>query len=147
MDGSGRADILLVEDDHDHAHFTLKALEGDRAVRTYWVKDGQEALDFLHRRRQWADRATAPRPALILLDIHLPKVDGHEVLRHVKGDDVFRSIPVVMLTTSEHEEEMVAAYRAGANSYVTKPAKFGQFTDQVKTLKQYWILTSQLPAA
>jgi two-component system response regulator len=131
-------DILLVEDNADHAEFTLKALQGEKTVRTHWVKDGQEALDFLHHR---------PRPSLIFLDIHLPKIDGNEVLRRIKADTGLRSIPVVMLTTSDREEEMTAAYRAGANSYVTKPAALGQFAERVKTLKDYWACTSELPAA
>ena len=140
--------ILLVEDNPDHAEFTLKALaDGDNRHRTFWVKDGEEALDFLHRRRQWSDAAAAPRPGLILLDINLPKVDGHEVLRQVKGDETFREIPVIMLTTSSKPAEVTASYRAGANSFVTKPVQFTQFVDHIKSLRQYWMLTSQLPAA
>ena len=140
--------ILLVEDNPDHAEFTLKALaDGADNTRTYWVKDGEEALDFLHRRRQWADASAAPRPGLILLDINLPKIDGHEVLRQVKGDESLREIPVIMLTTSAKPAEVTASYRAGANSFVTKPVKFAQFVDHIKSLRQYWMLTSQLPAA
>ena len=148
MRKSRGVDILLVEDNPDHAYFTLKALQADTPVHpTHWVKDGQEALDFLHRQGQWADAASAPRPGLILLDIHLPKVSGHEVLRQVKTDEAFRSIPVIMLTTSDASEEMAATYRAGANSFLTKPVKFGQYAEQIKAVKAYWTLTSQLPAA
>ena len=139
MDRIGRVDILLVEDNPDHADFTLRALKQDTGVRAHWVKDGEEALDFLQR--------SAPRPALILLDIHLPKLNGHGVLRHVKSDDAFRSIPVVMLTTSEHPDEMDAAYDGGANSFVTKSVQPGAFVEQVKTLKEYWTRTCELPAA
>jgi CheY-like chemotaxis protein len=146
MRKSGGLNILLVEDNPDHAEFTLQALGGDSKNRTYWVKDGEEALDFLHRRRAWADAAASPRPDLILLDINMPKVDGHAVLRHLKSDDAFRSIPVVMLTTSNQEDEVAASYRAGANSYVTKPLTFPQFTEQVNALKEYWTLTNLLPA-
>jgi two-component system response regulator len=138
MDLPRNVDILLVEDNADHAEFTLKALGGSKTVRTHWVKDGQEALDFLNDR---------PRPSVIFLDIHLPKIDGNEVLRRIKADTELRSIPVVMLTTSDREEEMTAAYHAGANSYVTKPVALGQFAERVGTLKDYWARTSQLPAA
>ena len=139
-------DILLVEDNPDHAQFTLKALADHKAVgRTFWVKDGQEALDYLHRRNQWADAARSPRPGLILLDINLPKLSGHEVLRDIKSSVALRSIPVVMLTTSDRPEEVVATYRAGANSYVKKPVKFGQYIEHIKLLKDYWTLTSLLP--
>ena len=148
MKPGGGVDILVVEDNPDHAHFTLKALaDGHGVTRTYWVKNGEEALDFLHRRRQWAESATAPRPSLILLDIHLPKLNGHEVLRHVKADDALRTIPVVMLSTSGLDADVVATYGAGANSYVTKPLKCGQFMEQIRTLKEYWTRTSRLPGA
>lgn len=148
MQTSRGVDILLVEDNPDHAEFTLKALaDGNAQNRTYWVKDGEEALDFLHRRRGWADATASPRPGLILLDINLPKLDGHEVLRRLKSDETFREIPVIMLTTSSKPDEVTASYRAGANSFVTKPVKFSQFVDHIRSLKQYWTLTSQLPAA
>ncbi len=138
--------ILLVEDNPDHAELTLKALEDGRVSnRVFWVKDGEEALDFLHRRRRWADAAASPRPWLILLDVKLPKVDGHEVLRRIKGDDDLRAIPVVMLTTSEREEEVEASYRAGANSFVTKPVRFADFVERIKAVKLYWMLTNRLP--
>jgi CheY-like chemotaxis protein len=147
MDGTGDVHILLVEDNADHAHLTLRALKDSNAVRTSWVKDGQEALDFLHHQPESIETESAPRPGLILLDINLPKVNGHEVLRHVKHDEALRSIPVVMLTTSDQEHEVAAAYRAGANSYVTKPVKAGLFMEQVKALKHYWTRTNELPAA
>ena len=146
MSGSAGVDILLVEDNPDHAHFALKALAEHNAVgRTIWVKDGQEALDYLHRRNQWADASLSPRPGLILLDIQLPKVSGHEVLRDVKSSVALRSIPVIMLTTSDQRDEVLSTYRAGANSYVTKPVKLGQYVAQIKALKDYWTLTSLLP--
>lgn len=138
-------DILLVEDNADHAEFTLKVLaDSDAKSRTYWAKDGEEALDFLHHRHQWTD---APRPGLILLDINLPKVDGREVLRHLKGDEAFRSIPIVMLTTSDRTDEIVAGYRAGANSFVTKPITSKQFGDQLALVRLYWTRTNHRPDA
>jgi CheY-like chemotaxis protein len=138
--------ILLVEDNQDHAELTLKALKnGSAAHEVYWVKDGEEALDFLQRRGRWADASTAPRPALVLLDVNLPKVGGHEVLRRIKADDGLRAIPVVMLTTSDREEEVAASYRMGVNSFVTKPVKFTDFVERIKSVKGYWVTTNRLP--
>jgi CheY-like chemotaxis protein len=140
------ASILLVEDNQDHAELTLKALEnGDLMNRVFWVKDGEEALEFLERRGRWTDTAAAPRPGLVLLDINLPKVGGHEVLRRIKADDRLRAIPVVMLTTSDRDDEIAATYRAGVNSYVTKPVKFSDFVERIKTVRLYWFLTNRLP--
>jgi CheY-like chemotaxis protein len=145
-DASRGASILLVEDNQDHAELTLKALEnGDRTNRVFWVKDGEDALDFLERRGRWNDASAAPRPGLILLDINLPKVGGHEVLRRIKADERLRAIPVVMLTTSDRDDEVAATYRAGVNSFVTKPVKFSDFVERIKTLKLYWFLTNRLP--
>jgi two-component system response regulator len=139
----GDLSILLVEDNQDHAELTLKALQNGNQV--FWVKDGQEALDFLERKNRWADANAAPRPGLILLDINLPKVGGHEVLRRIKADESLRSIPVVMLTTSDRDEEVAATYRAGVNSFVTKPVRFSDFIDRIKNVKGYWVLTNRLP--
>ncbi|MBM3220546.1 MAG: response regulator [Candidatus Rokubacteria bacterium] len=148
MDQPAGVDILLVEDNPDHAEFTRKTLAADKGVRrVFWVKDGEEALDFLHHRNQWSNPASAPRPGLILLDIHLPKLNGHEVLRVVKSDAAFRSIPVVMLTTSDRKEEIDATYSVGANSFVTKPVDFREFVEHIRLLKRYWTLASQLPAS
>src|SRR4051794_20604503 len=106
--------ILLVEDNQDHAELTLKAL--DNGNKVFWVKDGEEALDYLQRKGRFADGDLAPRPGLILLDVNLPKVSGHEVLKRIKADDALRAIPVVMLTTSDRDEEVAASYRSGVNS-------------------------------
>ena len=139
--------ILLVEDNQDHAELTLKALEhGNTINRIFWVKDGEEAMDFLQRRNRWGEKAgDIPRPGLILLDINLPKLSGHEVLKRIKADDILRSIPVVMLTTSDREEEVAASYRSGVNSFVTKPVKFSDFVERIKNVKGYWIITNRLP--
>jgi CheY-like chemotaxis protein len=138
--------VLLVEDNPDHAELTLKALkDGNVLNEITWVKDGEEALDYLYHRGRYADATKAPRPGLILLDLLLPKVDGHEVLRQIKGDEDLRSIPVVMLTTSEREDEIFKSYKAGANSFVSKPVRFADFVERVRSVKLYWVLTNLLP--
>ena len=145
---NGKIDVLLVEDNPDHAELTLKALrDGNVLNEIAWVKDGEEALDFLYHRGRYADAIKAPRPGLILLDLRLPKVDGHEVLRQIKGDEDLRSIPVVMLTPSEREDEICQSYRAGANSFVSKPVRFADFVERVRSLKLYWVLTNILPGS
>jgi len=142
------APVLLVEDNPDHAELALKAFKkGNVTTEVFWVKDGEEAIDFLERRRKWAEPAAAPRPGLILLDIHLPKLSGHEVLRHIKSNPALRPIPVVMLTTSDRQDDLTSSYDAGANSYVSKPVSATKFVDQVKALKLYWLLTNERPAS
>ena len=124
----------------------MRALkDGNLLNKVFWVKDGAEALDFLFHRGAYADAAKAPRPGLILLDIKLPKVDGHEVLAQIKSDEGLRSIPTVMLTTSSEEGEVSQCYAKGVNSYVSKPVRFGDFVEKVKAVKLYWTLTSILP--
>jgi CheY-like chemotaxis protein len=136
--------VLLVEDNPDHAVFALKALRNDApTAKVVWAKDGEEALAFLGHGPQ----AAQPAPQLILLDIHLPKVDGREVLRRVKGDERLRSIPVIMLTTSDRPEDLEESYSADANSYVAKPDSGGDFVQHVKSLKEYWLVTNTMPAA
>ena len=131
-------DILLVEDNPDHLELILKVLrEHPVAHGVYVATDGEEALDFLYQRGQFPN---APRPGLILLDINLPKIDGLEVLRHIKTDPGRKSIPVVMLTTSASRQEMMASYDLGVNSYIVKPVDFEQFTTAITTLKLYWLL-------
>ncbi len=138
--------ILLVEDNQDHAELTLKALKnGNTGNNIFWVKDGEEAMEFLQRTNRWAKDGDAPRPGLILLDINLPKLSGHEVLKRIKADDSLRAIPVVMLTTSDRDEEVAASYKSGVNSFVTKPVKFSDFLERIKNVKGYWIATNRLP--
>ncbi len=141
-------DILLVEDNPDHAELTIKALKQNNVSNeVYVVNDGQEALDFMYHQGKYADEKDFPRPGLILLDIRLPKVDGIEVLKQLKDDPQFKSIPVIMLTTSDRDEEIAKSYAGGANSYVVKPMDFEEFMKKVRELKLYWTITNSLPKA
>jgi len=138
--------ILLVEDDPDHAELTIKALKDNNVLNeVYVVRDGQEALDFMYHRGKYTDKEKFSRPGLILLDIRLPKMDGLEVLKELKADPRLKSIPVIMLTTSERDEEIAESYGAGANSYVVKPVEFEEFTKKIKELNLYWTITNTLP--
>ena len=139
-------DILLVEDNPDHAILTKKVLEESHvANKIHLVEDGERALDFIYHRGKYSGGDNAPRPGLILLDIRLPKVDGLEVLKQIKSDPEYRSIPVVILTTSSRDEEVARAYDDGANSYVTKPIEFAEFASKVRNVGMYWGLIASLP--
>ena len=138
--------ILLVEDNPDHVLIITRALQKNNVLNEVRVvEDGQEALDYLYRRGKYADPDAAPRPGLILLDIKLPKVDGFEVLRRIKSDAVLKMIPVIMLTSSDQEADIVRSYLNGANSYIVKPIRFDDFIQKVRELKLYWILVNTLP--
>ena len=132
--------ILLVEDNEDHAELVQRSFEDNRvANKIYWVKDGEEALDYLFRRGAYVDTASSPRPNLILLDLRLPKVDGIEVLKTVKTDEKLKMIPVVVLTSSESEKDICKVYDFHANSYLVKPLDFGKFTNLMQDLGFYWL--------
>jgi CheY-like chemotaxis protein len=136
-------DILLVEDNPDHVELILKELQDNNVLnQVHVVTNGEEALHFLYQREEYAN---APQPGLILLDIKLPRVDGTEVLRRIKADPKFESTPVVMLTSSVGEQEMVESYSRGANSYIIKPVGFEQFVKMIKDLKLYWQVVAVLP--
>ena len=136
-------DILLIEDNPDHVELIDKALRGNNLLNeVHVVVSGEEAIDFLHQRGGYANVA---RPGLILLDVKLPGMDGIECLRRIKADPNLKSIPVVMLTTSAGEKEIVESYNCGANSYVVKPVEFEQFVKVIKDLKLYWVLVNSLP--
>ena len=139
-------DILLVEDDPDHAELTVRALKENNVLNeVHVVRDGQEALDYLYHQGKYTDEKKFPRPGLILLDIRLPKVDGLEVLKQLKADPQFKSIPIIMLTTSDRDEEIAESYGAGANSYVVKPVDFEEFMKKIKQLGLYWTIINTLP--
>jgi CheY-like chemotaxis protein len=138
--------ILLVEDDLAHAEIVRRNFEQCRvANRLVHVTDGQAALDYVTRQGAYGDPATAPRPGVILLDLRLPKVDGLDVLRSLKADPGLRSIPVVVLTTSKAEADLVKAYDLHANSYLVKPVDFAQFTELLATCGYYWLAWNQRP--
>ena len=138
--------ILLVEDDLAHAEIVRRNFERSRvANELIHVEDGQAALDFLHREGAYAAPQRVPRPDLVLLDLRLPKVDGLEVLRRVKSDPDLTSIPVIVLTTSAAESDMVRAYDAHANSYLVKPIGFPQFVELLDTLGYYWLAWNERP--
>jgi CheY-like chemotaxis protein len=138
--------ILLVEDDPAHAEIVIRNLEGFRvANRLLHVDDGQKALDYLYRRGEFSDPKNAPRPGLILLDLRLPKVDGLEVLETIKTDPDLGEIPVVVLTTSAAETDMVRAYKNHANSYLVKPVAFHDFVEMMNVIGYYWLAWNENP--
>jgi two-component system response regulator len=139
-------EILLVEDHPDDVELTVMTLkEHNLADHVKVVRDGAEALDFIFGLEAYADRDTEGRPRLILLDLKLPKVNGLEVLRQLKSDPRTRMIPVVMLTSSREEKDIVESYQLGANSYIVKPVDFEQFIKVVRQLGLYWLLYNQPP--
>jgi len=141
---SDELDILLVEDNQDDVDLALHALRREKlANRIFVARDGEEALDFLFCRGAFAARSFDHPPKLILLDLKLPKVDGMEVLRQIKSDGRTRTIPVVIMTSSKEERDLVSGYNLGANSYIQKPVDFDQFRETVKAVGLYWLVTNQ----
>lgn len=138
--------ILLVEDSEHDVELTIEALkESNIGNHIDVARDGAEALDYLFRRKEFADRAVG-EPVVILLDLKMPRVDGIEVLRQLKADPALKTIPVVMLTSSREEQDLVRSYELGVNAYVVKPVDFGQFIESVKQLGIFWALINELPA-
>ena len=138
-------EILLVEDNPGDVRLTKEALrEGKVYNNLHWAKDGVEALEFLRREGKHAD---APRPDIILLDLNLPKKDGREVLSSIKNDDRFKQIPVVILTTSEAEEDVLRSYELHANCYITKPVDLEKFIVVVQSIDRFWLTVVTLPPA
>jgi two-component system, response regulator len=138
--------ILLVEDNPDHQELTLMTLAENNVLNEVVVaNDGIEALDYLFGTGKYAGRDTREPPALILLDLKLPKLGGIEVLRRIRKDERTRFVPVVILTSSSEDEDVVASLENGANSYVRKPVDFGRFVEQVQRLQVYWLLVHEPP--
>ena len=136
--------ILLAEDSERDVELTLSALEDKLANEVAVVRDGAEALNYLYRREQFAGNPEG-LPVLVLLDLKMPKVDGMEVLRQIKADPKLKSIPVVMMTSSREEQDLVRSYELGVNSYVVKPVKFQEFVNSVRQLGVYWALINEPP--
>ncbi len=147
MNPSNPIEILLVEDNPNDVELALHALKKNNLTnRIEVVRDGEEALEFIFGKGVNSDLPNEQRPKVILLDLKLPKVDGLEVLKRLKSDPQTRSIPVVMLTSSREERDIIESYRLGVNSYIVKPVDFEQFTEAVRQLGLYWLLMNQPPA-
>lgn len=139
-------EILLVEDNPNDIDLTLHALRRDNlANRIHVARDGEEALDFLFCRNQYADHPRNSRTRLVLLDLKLPKVDGIEVLRQLRNNPETKPIPVVILTASREEKDMIDGYRLGVNSYIQKPVDFDKFRETIRQLGLYWLVINQPP--
>ena len=137
--------ILMADDDTDDQLLAKEALtEARLANALYFVKDGEELLDYLHNRGKYAEQPS-PRPGLILLDLNMPKMDGREALKEIKEDAELRRIPIVVLTTSTAEEDILRTYDLGVNSYITKPVTFEGLVEVMKSLSKYWFEIVELP--
>lgn len=139
-------EILLVEDDPKDVRMTLRELQGENVKNIIQVvRDGEEALDFLFCRGAYSERSLLRPPQLVLLDLKLPKVDGLQVLQQIKARPETRAIPVVILTSSGEERDMVESYKLGVNSYIQKPVDFAQFRQTIKALGLYWMVVNRPP--
>ena len=140
------SNILLVEDEEAHAELTSRAIrKAGNANRIDVLADGEEALDYVFNRAKYADQTKYPLPGLIILDIKLPGIDGIEVLKQIKEHPVLKKIPVIMLTTSDREEDICRSYTHCANSYLTKPVGFKEFEKKIMQIDSYWMLLNKPP--
>jgi CheY-like chemotaxis protein len=140
-----QVEILLVEDSKADAEMTLRTLKKRGiANNVEWVRDGVEALEYLYCEGRYAERANAP-PKLVLLDLKMPLMDGLQVLERMKSDERTRMIPVVMMTSSREEGDLLTSYRLGVNSYVVKPVDFSEFAEMVSKVGMYWMIANQAP--
>jgi CheY-like chemotaxis protein len=138
--------ILLADDDPDDRKLTQDAFTENRLVNVlHCVEDGEELMEYLRRQGRYADQKDAPLPGLILLDLNMPRKDGREALKEIKADPALRRIPVVVLTTSKAEEDILRTYDLGVNSYVTKPVTFKSLVELIKVLGRYWFEVVELP--
>lgn len=146
MNEYSEVEILMVEDNPHDAELAIRAFKKNNVTnRLVHVWNGEEALDFLFARRKFENRRVIDTPKVILLDLKLPKVDGLEVLKAIRTDPRTRFIPVVVLTTSKEESDMITSYRLGVNSYIVKPVDFDKFVQSVKDIGLYWLLLNQRP--
>ena len=147
MKNEREVEILLVEDSSTDEELTIRALKKHNLSNNIFVvRDGAEALDYIFGTGKYSGRDTNNHPKVILLDLKLPKVDGLEVLRKIKADKKTKHIPVVVLTSSSEESDLVKSYKLGANSYIVKPVDFKQFTESIRQLGMYWLLLNERPA-
>lgn len=138
--------ILMADDDEDDCMLAREALAESRLKNElHIVRDGEELMDYLYRRGQYVEERNSPRPGLILLDLNMPRKDGREALKEIKGDPNLRQIPIVVLTTSKAEEDIYHTYNLGANSFIIKPATFAALVEVMKTLGKYWFEIVELP--
>ena len=138
--------ILLADDDEDDCLMAKEALQEAKLLNeVHFVKDGEELMDYLHHRGRYIERERFPLPGLILLDLNMPKKDGREVLAELKRDRDLQHIPVIVLTTSEAEEDIVRSYCSGASGFIVKPVTFQRLVDVLKTVGEYWLEIVQLP--
>jgi two-component system, response regulator len=138
--------ILLVEDNPDDEELTLRALKKNNILNQVTiVRDGAEALDYLFCQGAYAGRDASLQPAVTLLDLKLPKVEGLEVLKRLRADERTRLLPVVILTSSREEQDLISGYRLGANSYIRKPVDFSQFMEAIRQLGLYWLMMNEPP--
>lgn len=148
MNRDRETQILLVEDNADDLELTLHSLRANKVANKIDIaRDGEEALDFLFKRGRFAGSSPDELPTLVLLDLKLPKVDGLEVLKEIRNNSSTRTLPVVILTSSREEKDLVAGYQLGVNSYIQKPVDFSHFRETVKQLGLYWLLVNQPPPA
>ncbi|GMU91820.1 MAG: two-component system response regulator [Candidatus Hydrogenedentota bacterium] len=146
MTDEAAVEILFVEDNPTNVELTLRALrKNNLANHVVVVRDGAEAIDFLYAQGTYSHRDVNQRPRLVLLDIRLPKISGLEVARRLKGDERMKSIPVVMLTSSTEERDVVESYEIGVNSFIVKPVEFDKFVQAVSELGFYWMLMNKVP--
>jgi CheY-like chemotaxis protein len=138
--------ILMADDDPDDRMLTGEALEESLlANNLHFVEDGEELMDYLHCRGKYSDPASAPKPGVILLDLNMPRKDGREALKEIKSDPNLRRIPIVVMTTSKVEQDILRSYDLGANSYITKPVTFDGLVDVIRSLGRYWFEIVELP--
>lgn len=138
--------ILIAEDDFEDRMLVKEALEENRLVNNiHFVENGEELVDYLKNKGKYADKSLYPAPGLILLDLNMPKKDGREALKEIKSDPILRRIPVIVLTTSKAEEDIVKTYDLGVSSFITKPVTFSSLVDVMKTLSKYWFEIVELP--
>ena len=146
MDRYESVEVLLAEDNPSDAEMAMRAFrKNNLANKVHWVKDGEEALEYVLCTGRYADRNAAHPPKLLLLDLKMPKVDGIDVLRRIKSEERLKTIPIVIMTSSNEERDVVETYRLGVNSYIVKPVDFSKFVATVAEVGMYWMLTNRVP--